>query len=106
MNDDPATPQPVDLAPDVAALLTLYREADQRIRELTERKTKLAELIQSALGDSTEGRIDGRPVITWAWSKPATRIDADALKRDHPDLYAKYLREKKPARPFKLLDGA
>jgi hypothetical protein len=56
-------------------------------------------------GDATAGHLDGQLLVTWKPSKPGTYTDLEALTADHPDIdLDKYKRERKPTRPFKLLE--
>jgi len=96
----------LDANPVTAAWFGAIRTWDTQIAELQEKRARAFDLIQQAMGDHAEARIDGKPVITWAWSKPSMRLDRKALEADlGPDTVSKYLVESKPARPFRILAG-
>lgn len=87
------------------AWITACHDWTAQIAELTDKRNRAYQLIKDRLGDSTEARISGRPVVSWAWSKPAEYIDAKALKAEMPEVAAKFTKLKAAARPFKLLDA-
>jgi predicted phage-related endonuclease len=96
----------IDLDPVGAKLYDAYVLLGTQINDLTEKRERIREQLEARIGDATQARIDGTPVISWAWSKPGTRLDGKALAKDHPDIYAKYVRENKASRPFKLMDAS
>jgi hypothetical protein len=97
-------PEAIDLDPVLGAWITYARRKTEEIARLTSERDRAYEVIKAALGDAPEGRLAGRPVVRWAWSRPSTYIDKRALERDLPDVAARYTREKAAARPFRLLD--
>lgn len=99
------TSEAVELDPAITAWYQAAKAAAAEIARCTEIRDRAYEHIKNALGDAQEGRVDGKPAVSWAWSKPSPYIDKKALEADHPDIAAKYTRMKKPARPFRLLDG-
>lgn len=88
-----------------AQLYAAYLSLDDQIKVLTEQQNRVEEQLQARMGDATEARIGGVTVISWKWSKPGAGFDKKALEKDHPDIYAKYVRENKPGRPFKPVKG-
>ena len=84
-------------------LYEAYCTLTRQIEDLEAQRARVREQLEARIGGHAEARIDGRPVITWRPSKPSTYVDTKALARDHPDIYAAYLREKKAARPFRLV---
>lgn len=102
---DLCSPGHVDLGTAAEAWYRAILVLDAQIAECQAARKRAVEIIQSAMGDATEARIGGQPVVSWKPSKPAKYIDAKALEADLPDVAAKYTREKQPARPFKILDG-
>ncbi len=44
----------------------------------------------------------GEVLATWKTSKAGTKFDLESFKADHPELYAKYVRDSEPKRPFLL----
>lgn len=76
----------VDLPADVAALLTVYRQAQDRIAELETLIKDLRARIEAVLGDAETGLVDGRPAVRWT---RITRraLDQKLLREGYPDLY-------------------
>ena len=105
MTETAPEPPPVELDATVAAWYEAAKAAAAQIAEIAEIRDRAIEHIKHAMGDATEARIGGQPVITWRPSKPAKYIDAKALAADLPDVAAKYTKVKQAARPFKILDG-
>jgi hypothetical protein len=94
----------VSLSPAAAAWLKAARAASQEIARLTEIRDRAQEHVKDALGDAEEGTVNGRPAVSWAWSKPGQRLDRKKLEGDFgPDVIAGYLVDNKPARPFRIL---
>ncbi|MEV1201704.1 hypothetical protein [Microbispora rosea] len=99
----PAAADPVELDYVGRLLRTAYKQISRQIADLTEQRDRIREQLEERIGDAPGATVDGEPAITWAWSKPAMQLDGKALAKDHPDLYAQYLKPKKASRPFKLL---
>jgi hypothetical protein len=103
----PAThaPAAVDLDETAAGWVAALRQADEQIAFYTGLRGRAIEVIQAAMGDATEARISGRPVITWKPTKPRKTLDRKALEAHYgTDVIAGFLREGSAARPFKVLD--
>jgi hypothetical protein len=95
-----------DLDPTAAAWLQAARAAKAEIARLEEIAERAISHVKNAMGDAEHATVNGKPAVTWAWSKPGKRIDRKALEADHgPEFVAKYLVDNVPARPFKLLDA-
>ncbi|MFE3449648.1 UvrD-helicase domain-containing protein [Nonomuraea sp. NPDC059194] len=47
--------------------------------------------------------VAGRDAVSWKESAPGGQLDGQELKKDHPDIYAKYYKPKKASRPFNFL---
>jgi predicted phage-related endonuclease len=73
------------------------------IAELEARKRELEQELQRRMADATvlQGP-GGQRLATWRPRKGSTRIDLDALRRDHPDIAQAYARESEPGRTFRL----
>jgi putative phage-type endonuclease len=86
----------VHIAQELAYLKAIKSQAessiDQRSAELQQFMRDAAELV-----DDT-----GELLATWKTSKAGTRFDLENFKADNPDLYAQYLRDSEPKRPFLL----
>lgn len=94
----------VDLDPSTAAWLSAARAATAEIARLSEIRDRAIQHVKDTLGDAEEARVDGKPVVTWAWSKPGQRLDRKKLEGDYgADVIAAYLVDNQPSRPFRLL---
>lgn len=100
---------------DIAGWVEADRRATAEINRLEQvHKAKVAELvaarddareqIQRRMGDATEARVGGRPVVTWKWKKAGSHLDQKALRNDNPELIARYTVPSAPARTYVLLD--
>lgn len=69
---------------DLASWVALYRETDDTIKLLEERKKAARERIEAALGDAETGTVDGRPAVRWTrvTSKRLDQGIAKALLKD------------------------
>ena len=77
----------------------------RQIADLTEKRDHAIELIKQRMGDADQAVIDGKPAISWAWSKPGQRLDRQALEKCYgAETIALFLVDNTPARPFKMLD--
>ncbi|TWS20813.1 hypothetical protein FK529_05685 [Tsukamurella asaccharolytica] len=89
----------------IAGLFTSLDAVQADISALQDAERGLKEQIKAALGEEgTVGTIGGKVVVTYRPSAPASQLDGKALRADHPELFDKYLVEKRPSRPFKVLD--
>ena len=94
----------VELDGTTAAWLEAARAASAEIARLSEIKERAIQHVKDTLGDTPEGRVNGKPVVTWAWSKPGQRLDRKKLEGDYgTDVIAAYLVDNQPSRPFKML---
>ncbi|MGW6498568.1 UvrD-helicase domain-containing protein [Nonomuraea angiospora] len=50
-----------------------------------------------------EPTVGGQPAFSYKENAPGGQLDGAALKKDHPEIYAKYYKPKKPSRPFNFL---
>ena len=98
MSDQPAH---VDLDDD-ANYVTALRDVRRRMAELREVEERIVEQLKDRMADAVEARLDGQPVIRWAWTKPVRRFDRKAFAAAHPDLDAEYTRLGEPSRRFVL----
>lgn len=92
--------------PVAAAWLAHCAELRKEIAKLQAEYDRGTEAIKDAMGDSSEARLGGVPVVTWRTSQPAKYIDTTALRAELPDVAARFTRLKAAARPFKILDTA
>jgi putative phage-type endonuclease len=86
---------------------TAYREllsVREQLSALSEREEALKAVLCSEMADRGDTLIgsSGQPIATWTVVKPRETFDARTFSRDHPDLYAAYLRTGAPTRRFNL----
>jgi hypothetical protein len=93
-----------ELDPTIAAWVEVIKAADTQIAYYTGIRGRAIEHVKDAMGDTEQATINGLPAVSWAWSKPAQRLDRSKLEADFgADVIAGYLVDNKPARPFRLL---
>lgn len=68
--------------------------------DVTERLDGIKLELQKAMQDATELTHNGQTLFTWKPRKGSTRFDADALKKDDPELHARYMKQGDPTRTF------
>jgi len=73
--------------------LDKLRWAVEAMRYIKERKAELKELedrarpaLEDALGDATEGELDGHTVVTWKYHKRRA-LDQAVLRNSYPEIY-------------------
>lgn len=87
-----------------AAWLEAARVANREIARLSEIRDRALDHVKHAMGDAEAATVNGRPAVTWAWSKPGQRLDRKKLEGDFgADVVAKYLVDNQPGRPFKII---
>jgi putative phage-type endonuclease len=86
-----------------AAYRELLSVRDQ-LAELERRKEELQALLCAEMADRGDTLIgaSGQPIASWTVIKPRETFDSKAFSRDHPDLYAAYLRVGQPTRRFNI----
>lgn len=89
--------------------LESLRWAVEALRYIKDRRAELKELedrarpaVEQALGDATEGILDGRVVVTWKYHKRSA-LDQQALKASFPDIY-EVCRRTSEVRRFEVVD--
>lgn len=88
----------------VKGWVDLLRTVKARRAELDEVEAKARVEIENVLGTAETGTVNGKPVLTWKWSKPARRFDQTKFKAEHPDLAAQYTKLGDPVRRLTLMD--
>lgn len=87
-----------------AAWLEAARAASKEIARLSEIRDRALGHVKHAMGDAEAATVNGKPAVTWAWSKPGQRLDRKKLEGDFgPEVIAKYLVDNQPARPFRIV---
>lgn len=71
------------------------------IKDLTTEKNKYENQLKDYLKDNTIA-ISSDYKVTWKPQKGKPKLDEEALKQDHPDIYAKYLKDGKETRVLRI----
>ncbi|WP_116248189.1 hypothetical protein [Nocardiopsis sp. FIRDI 009] len=87
-----------------ATLVAALRLVRAQIAEQKEMERAIEDKLKALLGEATEARIGGEPVVYYRWTKPRRQVDVRALREEHPDLVKEYTRTTAPSRRFVLLD--
>ncbi|MGH3380386.1 MAG: hypothetical protein ACRDP6_37190 [Actinoallomurus sp.] len=74
------------------------------LAELVTARDDAREQVQRRMGDAVEARVGGRAVVTWKWKKAGSHLDQKALRKDNPELIARYTVPSQAARTYVLLD--
>lgn len=85
---------------DLYELWGMYGLMQAEAVAVNERLDAIKLQLQIAMKDAVELTHKGQTLFTWKPRKGQTKLDPEALKKDHPDLYEKYLRTGKPTRTF------
>lgn len=80
------------------------RAVRRTIADLEAQEQHLIATLKAAMGEHTDAVVNGELVATWRRGKPPRKFDAAALKAEHPDLHAQYVREGTAPRTFLLKD--
>lgn len=95
----------IDLDGSSAAWLEAARAAKAEIARLQEIYDKAIEHVKDCLGGCEEARLNGKPVVSWTWSRPGQRLDRKKLEEAFgKEVIDGYLVDNTPARPFRILD--
>lgn len=87
-----------------AAWLEAARAANAEIARLSEIRDRALDHVKNAMGDHEAATVNGKPAVTWAWSKPGQRLDRKKLEEAYgTETIAGYLVPNQPARPFKII---
>ena len=87
-----------------AAWLQAARAANAEIARLTEIRDRAIDHVKHAMGDTETATVNGKPAVTWAWSKPGQRLDRKKLEEAYgASVIAGYLVDNQPARPFRIV---
>lgn len=97
-----ATPE---LAPGLD-MVELDRRGQKLLAEYERLADRLAEVeaeLKATIGDRPGATVNGKPAITWKWSKAGKRFDSKAFRAAHPTMYEAFTVTAKAARPFKVV---
>nr|WP_062336127.1 UvrD-helicase domain-containing protein [Herbidospora sakaeratensis] len=92
----------IELPAEARNWLTEIKEAAAEEAAAKARKERAEEQLQAMVGDHHAATLDGRPAITWKPSAVSYSVDSKGLREEHPEIWAKFAKPKKQARPFKL----
>lgn len=81
------------------ALITRYDELKATKKVLELQMDEVANSLKAMLGENQVGLFNDRQVV-WKTAAGRTTIDSKALKKDMPEVYAKYAKVGKPSRRF------
>ena len=98
--------QHIDLPAGAAGWVEILRKIKAKRAELDTLEARAREEIQAALGDTEEGRLNGKAVVRWSHTAAPKQFNKKAFVKDHPDLAKKYTTYGQPGRRFTLLDPA
>jgi len=73
-----------------------------RKAELAQVEKDARDAVEEALGDNTEGSLDGHPVVTWKFHK-RNALDQSVLKQTFPDIY-EVCKKVSEVRRFEVVD--
>lgn len=93
----------LDAGDDDFELVMQMRAATKRRDDAARERAELQQRLQNRIGDAYGLRHRGRDLCSWAPVKGRTSVDLVALRRDHPDLIAKYTTTSQPSRRFRAL---
>lgn len=85
-----------DAVADWQELRILTRQA----KEIEAKADEIKDRLKVYMEDSESLTYEGLTLCTFRSGKPKTTFDAKAFRADNPELYQKYLKDGKPARPF------
>ena len=93
----------IDLPPAAADVIERWLRGKEAKKVAEADEDQAANQLRILLGDNAIGRLAGRKAVTWK-SHTQHRLNAAALRRDHPDLADSYT-EETTVRPLKLARG-
>ncbi len=83
---------------DTALVVSELVEVNGHIKTLEEKADALKEQIKLVLRDSEQLTYFGNTLLTWKSSRATATFDVETFKKENPDLYSKYLKEKAGSR--------
>jgi putative phage-type endonuclease len=97
-----AKPETVELAPTIGMWIRVRQAAIEKRDEADAEVAEAENFIKQALGEFAYGTIEGVKVAAWTPVAGRKTIDSKALEKDHPEIYAKYLKTGNPTRRFSV----
>ena len=95
--------QHVDITEE-ATLVAALRLVRAQIAEQKEIEKAIEGKLKDLLGEATEARIGGAPVVYYRWTKPRESIDVKSFRKEYPDLAREFTRITPGSRRFVLVD--
>ena len=93
----------VEGGPELLDLWDTYGLMQAESVDLTERLDAVKLELQRAMQDAVAVTYQGQELFTWKPRKGSTRFDAAALKTEHPDIHAQYVKQGDPTRVFRRI---
>jgi putative phage-type endonuclease len=87
---------------ETALVVSELAEVNEHIKTLEDKAESLKEQLKLVLQDSERLSYLGNTLITWKSSKASTIFDVETFKKEQPELYSKYLKERAGSRRFLL----
>ncbi|MBM6761978.1 hypothetical protein [Megamonas hypermegale] len=87
--------------PEVLDTVTKLLTAQAQEKEIKQTIQRYQNELKKALGDNEHGYA-GNYELSWINIKPRQDIDKKLLKKEQPEIYAKYLKEGAPSRRFSI----
>lgn len=92
----------IEVAEDVHLYYRDLIEIREKIAKAEEDKLALEERLKMTFQDAESIAFRGQTLATWKAPKESKKLDADALKIEHPEIYSKFLKTTQGARRFLL----
>jgi Phage-related protein, predicted endonuclease len=96
------TTQGIEASDTVKQVLDKMKDLKLEIAVKESQLQELKNAVMLTMRDAEAITLDGKPLCTWKFSKPAKKFNTEALKAEMPEVYEKYLKEIEPNRVFLL----
>ena len=93
--------EPVELDECTTKIIADLLTAQAQEKEIKQTIQRYQNELKNALGDNEHGYA-GNYEVNWTTVKPRQSIDSKLLKKEQPEIYAKYLKEGAPSRRFSI----
>ena len=90
---------------DHAELIDQLATATEDLKAAEEIRDTFRNQLMALMGDSEIGLVDGKPRFTWKAQKGRTSLDQKALKADHPQIFAEYVKQNPSFRVPRIVKG-
>lgn len=102
-NPPDSTPIPIEANEESLAILESLRKITSERKVVEQVEASLKEHLQAYMGNATVLMSEGKPIVTWKYTKDAEYVDLVQLKADYPEVYEACMRRKKGARKFHVV---